>query len=142
MIKSNSSSKSYIGESNEKIFYEGYIDTEDIIEIKGDRCLFRGRLSGEINIGGNIVSPEKIEKLILENKEVRMARLFAKKSSILGNILFCEVVLDDKVEDKKNYCEYIKKNCKEKMNFFEVPSVISYVSTIKLNKSGKISRKK
>ena len=34
---------------------QGYLDSEDLVEIKADRVLFLGRASGAINVGGNLV---------------------------------------------------------------------------------------
>jgi len=63
MIKSLSQAKNYVNSTN-LINENGFIDTGDLINIKGNRCFFAGRLSGTINIGGNKVSPEFIESFL------------------------------------------------------------------------------
>ena len=43
---------------------EGFVDTGDMVELRGDRYYFVGRRGGIINIGGLKVHPEEIEAVI------------------------------------------------------------------------------
>lgn len=141
LVKLNSASKKY-KITNTSIAYENnYIDTGDLVEIVGDRVLFRGRESGKINVGGNLVSPEKIENIIMMNEKIIMCKVIPKVSSIIGNILFCEIVLGSNVLDSKKFIEGLKIKLKKDLNDYEIPSLIRAVDNIELNETGKIIRK-
>ena len=45
---------------------EGWINTGDLVELKGSRYIFLGRASGAINVGGSKVYPEEVERVILQ----------------------------------------------------------------------------
>ena len=74
---------------------EGFVDTGDMVELRGDRYHFVGRRGGIINIGGLKVHPEEIEAVINRHDEVRMSRVKSRKSPITGAIVVADVVLAD-----------------------------------------------
>ena len=43
---------------------DGFVDTGDMIEVRGDRCYFVGRRGGVINVGGAKVHPEEVEAVL------------------------------------------------------------------------------
>ena len=53
---------------------DGFVDSGDIVELRGDRYYFVGRRGGIINIGGLKVHPEEIEAVINRHPDVRMSR--------------------------------------------------------------------
>ncbi len=71
----------------------GVWDTGDVIELAGDRVLFRGRADSMINVGGVKVFPEAVEAHILASPRVQEARVTAKASPITGAILVADIVL-------------------------------------------------
>ena len=50
---------------------EGFVDTGDMVELRGDRYHFVGRRGGIINVGGLKVHPEEIEAVINRHPAVR-----------------------------------------------------------------------
>ena len=130
----------YVGELKSISNEDGFIDTGDLIEIKDSRAYFIGRLSGRINIGGNLVNPEKVEKIISKKKYINTCKVHVKPSSIIGNILFCELILDRTIEDKKKFIQLLKEGLKKDLQDFEIPTVIKVVDNIRLNETGKIDR--
>ena len=52
---------------------EGYVDTGDMSELRGDRYYFIGRKGGIINVGGLKVHPEEVEAVINRHPDVRMS---------------------------------------------------------------------
>ncbi len=118
----------------------GYIDTGDVIKIEGDRVYFVGRNSGAINVGGNKVQPEEIESVILKSEYVSAARVYAKKSSMMGSIICVDVVVTKKEVD----LIFLKKNitmlCVDNLEKYKVPSIIKFVNELDVNENGKIKR--
>ena len=74
---------------------DGFVDTGDMVELRGDRYHFVGRRGGIINIGGLKVHPEEIEAVINRHAEVRMSRAGRARSPITGAIVVADVVLAD-----------------------------------------------
>src|SRR2546428_11233925 len=72
---------------------EGFVDTGDIVERRGDRYYFLGRRSGVINVGGLKVYPEEVEAVINRHPAVRMSYGRARRSPITGSLVAADVVL-------------------------------------------------
>lgn len=122
---------------------EGFINTGDLVKVEGDRVFFMGRDSGSINVGGNKVMPEKVESVLEGCELVSLAKISAKKNSIMGSIITAEVVLKDPDEclTKSEAKKRIVTHCKEQLQSFEVPALIKFVGEIETNATGKKSRK-
>lgn len=119
---------------------DGFIDTGDIIEVKGDRAYFLGRDSGAINVGGNKVQPEEVETVLLGSGLVHAAYVYAKKNSIIGNIVCADLVLIDPNADIKEIKKEILKFSREKLENFKVPAIIKFVTELQTTHSGKLKR--
>ncbi|TWA87420.1 acyl-CoA synthetase (AMP-forming)/AMP-acid ligase II [Azospirillum brasilense] len=77
----------------------GWLSTGDIVERRGDRALFAGRLDGRINVGGVKVSPEVVEQILLDVPGVRDALVEAAANPVTGHILTALVVPAPGVEE-------------------------------------------
>ena len=85
----------YIGKINHALGDDqGFVDTGDIVQQRGDRYYFVGRKGGIINIGGLKVHPEEIESVINRHPQVRMSLVRARQNPITGSIVVAEVVLE------------------------------------------------
>lgn len=71
----------------------GIWDTGDVVELVGDRVLFRGRADSMVNVGGVKVFPETVEAHILASPWVQEARVTARANPISGAILVADIVL-------------------------------------------------
>lgn len=126
-------------EVSSRIDTNGYLDTEDLVRVEGDRVYFLGRVSGAINVGGNKVNPEEIENHIRKVSGVLDVRVFGKKSSMLGQIVAAEVVAStgyDVQELRRNILQY----CRSHMENWQVPAMISFVQELTINAAGKRER--
>src|SRR5215471_20386935 len=64
-IHSKRTAHAYVGRNASKLAEDdGYVDTGDMVELRGNRYHFVGRRGGIINIGGLKVHPEEIEAVI------------------------------------------------------------------------------
>ena len=116
-----------------------YINSGDLIDIQDDRVYFLGRDSGTINVGGDKIQPYEIESVLLESKLVSLVHVYAKKSSILGELICVDAVpstSSDKKELKKKLFTYAKENLEK----IKRPSMINIVDDIILTKNSKINR--
>lgn len=71
---------------------DGWRPTGDLVEVVGDRILFRGRTSEIINVGGVKVHPLPIEERVAAVPGVDVARVFGRPNSMTGAIVAVEVV--------------------------------------------------
>ncbi|MBP2294486.1 ANL family adenylate-forming protein [Azospirillum rugosum] len=71
---------------------DGWLSTGDVVEVRGDRALFAGRLDGRVNVGGVKVSPEAVEQRLLGVPDVQDALVRAAANPITGHILTATVV--------------------------------------------------
>ena len=139
LIKQDNLSQKYLSEKG-MFDKNGFIDTGDVIEIHKDRVLFLGRDSGAINVGGNKVQPEEVEIILLNSKMIQAAYVYAKENPIMGNIVFAEVIPNDKNQDTNELKKKLINICKDNLEPFKIPGIIKCVNTLSINHSGKIKR--
>jgi acyl-CoA synthetase (AMP-forming)/AMP-acid ligase II len=66
--------------------------TGDLVEIVGDRVMFRGRATEIINVGGVKVHPLPIEERISSLPGVQLVRVFGRPNTLAGAIVAVEIV--------------------------------------------------
>lgn len=140
MIKNDKQTQKYLS-TIDLYSNDGFIDTGDIVELKGNRCYFLGRDSGAINVGGNKVQPEEIENILMNLDFIHAAFVYPKKNPIMGNIVCANIVLNDNIVDTKIIKGEILKYCREKLENFKVPALIKFVDELEITQSGKLKRK-
>jgi acyl-CoA synthetase (AMP-forming)/AMP-acid ligase II len=86
----------YYGE--EPIDPDAWRATGDLVEVVGDRILFRGRSSEIINVGGVKVHPLPIEERISALPGVDFARVFGRVNAVTGAIVAVELVTEAGVD--------------------------------------------
>jgi acyl-CoA synthetase (AMP-forming)/AMP-acid ligase II len=116
------------------------IDSGDLVRIEGDRVLFRGRASGAINVGGNKVSPEEIEAVLVEHEAVVSARVHGRPSSMMGNLVAADLELRSGA-DPTEVRTQILSLCRERLPRWQWPAVIRFVDRLEPGAAGKVSRK-
>jgi acyl-coenzyme A synthetase/AMP-(fatty) acid ligase len=119
---------------------QGYVDTLDTVQMVDDRVLFLGRATGTINVGGNKVHPEKVEQVILQCADISQAKVYAKKSALLGELVVADVMINDAAVEQE-VKQQVLKMCKKQLQRFEIPTKINIVKNIVHDPSGKLNRK-
>ncbi|MGL6066331.1 MAG: ANL family adenylate-forming protein [Cetobacterium sp.] len=104
---------------------EGWMNTRDRVEQKGDYIKILGRESELINVGGEKVYPAEVESILLEIPEVKDAIVGKEKNPILGNVVTCKISIDDN-QDQKELKKKIQKYCVEKLEKFKRPVKIEF----------------
>lgn len=118
---------------------DGWVATGDLVTVKGDRVVFIGRKTDMINVGGNKVYPLEVEKVIRSTPGVCDARVFAKRSSISGQLVACEIV-SDKSRTDDELQEAIRRICQATLSAHQHPRLIRIVDQITLSSAQKITR--
>ncbi|MDE2062561.1 MAG: AMP-binding protein, partial [Bradyrhizobium sp.] len=142
-IRSRRAAHAYVGRRASALADdEGFVDTGDMVELRGDRDHFVGRRGGIINIGGLKVHPEEIEAVINRHDEVRMSRVKARKSPITGAIVVADVVLAGGFDASRS--DEIKSriiaDCKASLASHKVPAMIKFVDKLDMTPAGKLAR--
>ncbi len=145
-IRSPRTASRYVGADAALADKDGFVDTGDMVELRGDRYIFAGRRGGIINIGGLKVHPEEVEAVINRHPQVRMSLVRPKRSPITGSIVIADVVL-------KSGCEHSaaasstrsraisSKLCRDALPRHKVPAAISFVPALDVAATGKLARR-
>jgi acyl-CoA synthetase (AMP-forming)/AMP-acid ligase II len=147
LIRSSRSALRYIGSQGEVLANrDGFVDTGDLVEMRGKRYYFVGRRDGTINVGGLKVHPEEVEAVINGHPKVQMSLVKARKNRILGAVVIADVVpkcehggeaADTRFEELKNE---ILESCRRALAPYKVPAIIRFVSSLDVAPSGKLAR--
>jgi len=119
---------------------DGFVDTGDMVEPRGDRLYFLGRRSGVINVGGAKVHPEEVEAALNAHPAVRASRAFARKNPITGAVVFAEVMLRDP-RMAHPVCERdILAACRARLGPHSAPAGLKFVAELRMSDAGKLVR--
>ena len=143
-VRSKRTAISYVGRDDLKLLDdEGFVDTDDMVEQRGDRCFFRGRRAGVINVGGLKVHPEEVERVINEHRDVRMSRVSARRNPIMGDLIIAEVAPKSALAANESGAleTEIFDLCRARLPRHMVPVTISFVPAIDILASGKLARR-
>jgi acyl-coenzyme A synthetase/AMP-(fatty) acid ligase len=119
---------------------DGFVDTGDIVERRGDRLYFVGRRDGVINVGGAKVHPEEIEAALNAHAAVRGSRVFGRKNSITGALVVAEVVLRDHRMAHAAVEREILAACRARLAPHMVPATLRFVAELPISDGGKLAR--
>lgn len=142
-IRSDRTATRYLGDTPPALHdADGFVDTGDIVELKGDRYFFVGRQGGSINVGGQKVHPEEIEAVINEHTLVRMSLARAQRNPLTGAIVVADVVAADGVSenDHAHLSEEIAGLCRSRLARHKVPVIIRFVPSLPMTAGGKLRR--
>jgi acyl-coenzyme A synthetase/AMP-(fatty) acid ligase len=147
LVCSPGTAKGYVGqEASVLADEEGFVDTGDVVERRGDRYYFLGRRGGIINVGGLKVHPEEVEAVINRHPAVRMSSVRSRKNPITGSIVVADVVL--KVEPESisalmptsELRVEILQLCRDALAQHKVPATIRFVADLDVGAAGKLAR--
>jgi acyl-coenzyme A synthetase/AMP-(fatty) acid ligase len=140
-VRSSRSAQGFLGESapalNDK---EGFFDTGDMVERRGDRYYFVGRRGGIINVGGAKVHPEEVETALNAHVIVRASRVFARTSPITGALVYADVVLRDGCLPDAVSEGDILAACRKSLPAYMVPAGLRFVRDLPMTDGGKLAR--
>ncbi len=121
---------------------EGYVDTGDMVERRGDRYVFVGRREGIINIGGLKVHPEEVEAVINLHPAVQMSRVRPRRSPITGAVVTAEVVARPGMAPDPAALEgEIIAACRQHLARHKVPVTVRLIPALDILATGKLARR-
>lgn len=143
-IRSPRAASAYVGSAPRALAdADGFVDTQDMVEQRGDRFHFVGRREGIINVGGLKVHPEEVEAVINRQPGVRMSRVFARKSPIAGALVAAEVAPAHPLEGPEAEADLRKAildACRAVLPAAKAPASLRFVDGLALTAGGKLER--
>lgn len=142
-VRSGRTGRRYLGAAPEALIAgDGFIDTGDLVERRGERYHFLGRRSGVINVGGAKVQPEEVETVINVFPGVSMSRVRARANPILGAVVEAEIVLRADAEiDRAELRRAILAHCRPRLAAHKVPASVKFVDALPITSGGKLVRR-
>lgn len=124
--------------------HDGFVETNDMVELHGSRYYFVGRRDGVVNVGGLKVYPEEVEAVINRHPAVRMSLVHPLHSSIVGSLVAADVVLQDH-HDSDDAHDGLRREivelCRGRLARHKVPTSIRFVASLTFSASGKLVRR-
>ncbi|WP_428491976.1 ANL family adenylate-forming protein [Rhodopila sp.] len=124
----------------------GYVDTGDLVELRGDRYYFHGRRDGVINVGGLKVHPEMVEAVINRHPSVRMSRVSPRANPITGSIVVAEIVTNLQLDAGSTAFDAVKSEilglCRDTLAAHQMPAILRLVPSLEVAASGKMVRRR
>jgi len=145
-VRSPRAAQGYVGAQGMPLVAEdGFVETGDVVERRGDRYYFVGRSDGIINVGGLKVHPQEVEAVINRHRCVWMSQVRAQKSPVTGSIVVAEVVLREGFGNLGDEKEALKHEilgcCQAALDRHKVPALIRFVPALKVTANGKLERR-
>ncbi|QUD88235.1 ANL family adenylate-forming protein [Phenylobacterium montanum] len=142
LIRSKRTASGYAGIDLALVRPDGFVDTGDMVELRGDRYYFMGRRGGIINVGGLKVNPEEVEAVINRQPGVRMALVKARKNPITGSVVAAEVVRSGELAEipDPDLKAQILEGCREALPAYKVPVNLKFVPSLPVTAGGKLDR--
>jgi len=109
---------------------EGYLDKDNYL-------YFKSRKDDIINVGGEKVWPEEVERTIKQVPGVKDAAVVGVKDKLLGQAVKAFIVAEDDFSP-----DLAKKHCLNKLENYKVPRQVEIISQIPYSNNGKLCRDK
>lgn len=136
LVRSANAMQGYDPLSGELAVDDDWFPTGDLVERAGDRYFFVGRTSDVINVGGNKVNPLAVEQVVQSVDGVRDARVFGTPSSLMGQLVVCEIVVEPGW-DEKEVVDAVNALCWGKLTSYQRPRMVNVVDEISISAAGK-----
>ncbi len=140
-VRSDRCARRFLGKNAPALIdKDGFVDTGDMIERRGDRCYFVGRRGGIINVGGIKIHPEEVEAALNSHAIIRSSRVFARKNPITGALVCADVVLREGYAADENSEFEILSACRALLGPQFVPATLRFVADLPMTAGGKLAR--
>lgn len=139
VIKGENVFKGYEGndKENEYVFRYGWFHTGDKGCLDKDNYLFlRGRIKEQINRGGEKISPQEIDDVLMRHESIQNAASFSVPHPTLGEDVGVAIVCKNKKIKAYEVQEYLSKYLAN----FKIPKTIIFLEKFPVNAIGKVKR--
>jgi long-chain acyl-CoA synthetase len=106
---------------------EGWLNTQDAVEVDGEYLRILGRASDLINVGGQKVYPAEVENQLLQLDNVEDVAIFGKQHPMLGQIVAARFKLKEP-EPLDLFKRRMNAFCRERMAKYQIPVFVEFAS--------------
>ena len=99
---------------------DGWMNTQDAVEVDGNYFRILGRKTEIINVGGEKVYPAEVEGVLLQMENVRDASVFGEPNRIMGMIVAVRVNLNHE-EPLTEFKKRMRAFCHDKLGGHKIP---------------------
>ncbi len=135
-VRSAAAGDGYFPDSDEARLGNGYFVPADLLTRRTGGFAIVGRVSDIINVAGKKVNPAEVEAVLLDFPGVREAVVFGLTSTLRNEEVSACIVADESVREKD-----ILEHCRRRLNGWQAPKRIFFLSAMPVNERGKISRR-
>jgi acyl-CoA synthetase (AMP-forming)/AMP-acid ligase II len=121
-VKASTTMLGYLNASSPRTDSEGWVSTEDEVEVQGDWIRILGRKTETIIVGGEKVFPSEVESIILELNEIEDVVVKGEFHPITGQIVTASVKLrNNNGITSSSLAKSIRTHCRERLQPYKVP---------------------
>lgn len=102
---------------------EGWLNTEDAVEVEGEYLKILGRATDLVNVGGQKVYPAEVENVLLEMTNVRDVAVYGEPNPLLGKVLAARVNLIEP-EPLEEFKKRLRAFCRARLPNYKIPARI------------------
>jgi long-chain acyl-CoA synthetase len=105
---------------------EGWLNTQDAVEVDGEYMRILGRKTDLINVGGQKVYPAEVENCLLQMDNVAEVAVFGKPHPMMGHIVAARFNLKQP-EPLDAFKRRMNAFCRERLAKFQIPVFVELV---------------
>lgn len=99
---------------------EGWLNTQDAVEVDGEYLRILGRASDLINVGGQKVYPAEVEGVLIDMENVRDVAVYGERNALTGQIVAARFNLIAP-EDLATFKRRMRAFCKGRLAPYQIP---------------------
>jgi acyl-CoA synthetase (AMP-forming)/AMP-acid ligase II len=107
---------------------EGWLNTQDAVEVDGEYLRILGRASDLINVGGQKVYPAEVENVLLQLDDVEDVAVFGKPHPMMGQVVGARFKLKN-AEPLDLFKRRMNAFARERLAKYQIPVVVELVSS-------------
>jgi acyl-coenzyme A synthetase/AMP-(fatty) acid ligase len=102
---------------------DGWFNTQDRVEMRGEYIRILGRRSEFINVGGDKVHPAEVENVLLTLDNVVDVTVFGRRNAVTGEIVCARVTLAQP-EESQGLRQRLRAHCRGRLQPYKIPAVV------------------
>jgi long-chain acyl-CoA synthetase len=104
---------------------DGWLNTQDAVEVDGDYLRILGRASDLINVGGQKVYPAEVENLLIQLENVLDVAVFGKAHPMMGQIVVARFNLKTP-EPPDVFKRRMMEFCRGRLANYQIPRLVEF----------------
>jgi long-chain acyl-CoA synthetase len=108
---------------------DGWLNTEDAVEVDGEYMRILGRVTDLVNVGGQKVYPAEVENVLLTMDNVRDVSVYGEANPLVGKVLAARVNLIEP-EPFDAFKKRLRAFCRERLPNYKIPARIEVTNDV------------